>query len=136
MNKKIGALVLALGLVQIGGMAVAEPRQNIWTPLNKICFLHNGTIFPGVAGPGERKVVYGPYTAKCATSYHKFNVLNGRGLMTPLVVERLVGGTWSEFKKNVFSPSAQFGAGTFRIVIDNKGNQQPIHYKGSFSVPL
>lgn len=75
MNKKVAALVLAIGLMQMGGVAVAEPRQNIWTPLNNMCFLHNGTIYPSVAAPGEMKVVYGPYTGKCANSYHKFHIV-------------------------------------------------------------
>lgn len=136
MNKKICALVLALGLSQFAGAAVAEPKQNIWTPLDKMCFLHNGTIYPSVAGPGEYKTVYGPYTGKCATSYHKFQVRNALGLMAPVVVERLEGGTWTQFRRNVSDPSEQFGAGTFRIMLDNRGKQTPVHYKGTFSVPL
>lgn len=136
MNKKIAALVLALGLVQVGGAAVAEPRQNIWTPLNQMCWVNNGTLIPGVAGPGEYKVIHGPYTAKCATTYHKFIVRDGTGSMSPVVVEKLVGGSWSQFKRNVFDPYEQYGAGTFRIVIDNKGNPKPVHYRGSFSIPL
>ncbi|MDB6143015.1 MAG: hypothetical protein JWP80_2059 [Pseudomonas sp.] len=136
MNMKIGALVLALGLVQIGGMAVAEPQRNIWTPINKMCWINNGTIIPGVAQAGEYKVVHGPYTANCATGYHKFFVRDGSGSMSPVVVEKLQGGAWVPFKSNVFDPYEQYGAGTFRIVINNKGNPKPIHYKGSFSIPL
>lgn len=136
MNKKIGALVLALGLVQMGGTAVAEPRQNIWTPLNKLCLLHNGTIYPTVAAPGEKKVVYGPYTGKCANSYHKFNVQAVGGLWLQVNVEKLVGGVWSTFREKVFNPTEQFGAGTYRIVFDNRGNENPVRYQGTFSVPL
>jgi hypothetical protein len=136
MNKKIAAWVLALGLVQVGGTAVAEPQRNIWTPLNKMCWMNNGTLIPGVVGPGQSKVIHGPYTASCATAYHKFFVRNGIGLMSPVVVEKLTGGAWGAFKTNVYDPFEQYGAGTFRIVINNEGNAKPIHYKGSFSIPL
>lgn len=134
MNKKIGAWVLALGLMQASGLAVAEPRP--WTPLNQMCFLHNGTIFPSVAAAGEIKTVYGPYTGKCANSYHKFHVQAVGGLWLPVNVEKLIGGVWTPFRRKVFEPAEQFGAGTYRIVFDNSGNQNPVRYKGTFSVPL
>lgn len=131
MNKKIVAWVLALGLAQFGGMAVAEPGQNIWTPLNKICLQHNGTIYPSVAAPGERKVVYGPYTAKCPTSYHKFQ-LN----VVPVVVEKLTNGIWVHVPTTLYSPVGKFGAGTFRVILDNQKGLTPVSYRGTFSVPL
>ena len=53
MNKKISALVLAFGLVQMSGHVAAEPMQSWLTPLNKMCFSHNGSIYRGVAAPGE-----------------------------------------------------------------------------------
>lgn len=131
MNKKTYVLLLALGLTQFGGMAVAEPGQNIWTPLNKICLQHNGTIYPSVAAPGEKKAVYGPYTAKCPTSYHKFQ-LN----VVPVVVEKLTNGIWIQVQTNPYSPVGQFGAGTFRVMLDNQTGLTPVSYRGTFSVPL
>ena len=136
MNKKIGVLLLALGLSQVSGWAMAEPKQGPWTPINKICFQHNGTIYPTVAGAGEYKTVYGPYTGKCANSYHKFTVKAVGGLWLPLVVERLDGGTWTQIRKNLYSPYEPFGPGTFRIVFDNRNNPRPVTFQGTFSVPL
>ncbi|MDB6145912.1 MAG: hypothetical protein JWP80_4956, partial [Pseudomonas sp.] len=63
MNMKIGALVLALGLVQIGGMAVAEPAARPPFSLDLSCLRYNGTIYPGVVAAGQKGVVYGPYTS-------------------------------------------------------------------------
>ena len=76
MNKKIAALVLALGMAQLSGNAMAEP-QGWTTPLNKMCFINSGSIFGGTAPAGQVTVVYGPYTAKCATTYHKFQLGGG-----------------------------------------------------------
>ncbi|WP_397449731.1 hypothetical protein [Pseudomonas sp. NA-150] len=136
MNKKTGALILALGLISFSAMTTAEPRQGPWTPISQMCFLHNGTIYPTVAAAGEYKVVYGPYSGKCANSYHKFTVKAVGGLWLPLIVERLDGGTWREIRSNLYSPSEQFGAGTFRIIFNNKANPLPVRYQGTYSVPL
>jgi hypothetical protein len=133
MNKKIAALVLVLGCVQLSGNAVAEPVQGWLTPLNKLCLINRGNIYRGVAAPGELKVVYGPYTAKCATTYHTFR-LTGPALVK---VQQLQGGVWTDRSEPVASPSSQYGAGTYRLVIDNRGKQTPISYNGgTFAVPL
>ncbi|MEA9979948.1 MULTISPECIES: hypothetical protein [unclassified Pseudomonas] len=132
MNKKLGAWVLAFGLVQMSGQVVAAPMQSWLTPLNKMCFINNGTVYPGVAAPGELKVVYGPYTAKCATTYHKFRL----GL-TFVDVQKLIGGVWTNVESGAFNPAKQYGSGTFRIVLNNQGKQTSAPYKGgTFSVPL
>jgi hypothetical protein len=132
-NKKIAALVLALGFVQLSGNAVAEPVQGWQTPLNKICLINRGTIYRGVAAPGELKVVYGPYTAKCATTYHTFRLVG----LALVKVQQLQGGVWANRSGAVASPSSQYGSGTYRLVIDNRGKQTPIPYSGgTFSVPL
>ncbi|MEB0042740.1 MULTISPECIES: hypothetical protein [unclassified Pseudomonas] len=132
MNKKISALVLAFGLVQMSGHVAAEPMQSWLTPLNKMCFSHNGNIYRGVAAPGELKIIYGPYTAKCANTYHKFRL----GLVL-VNVQQLKNGVWVDRATKDISPAAQYGSGTFRVVIDNTKNQTPIPYSGgTFSVPL
>ncbi|MEB0042738.1 MULTISPECIES: hypothetical protein [unclassified Pseudomonas] len=132
MNKKISVLVLAFGLAQMSGHVAAEPMQSWLTPLDKICFVNNGRVYPGVAAPGEKKVIYGPYTAKCATTYHKFRL----GLSF-VDVEQLIGGAWSVVERRAFNPAKQYGSGTFRIVLNNERSQTSTSYKGgTFSVPL
>jgi hypothetical protein len=59
MNNKTGALVLALGLLQMSGSAMAAP-QGWTTPLNKVCFINSGSIYGGTAPAGLVTVVYGP----------------------------------------------------------------------------
>ncbi|WP_297842759.1 hypothetical protein [Pseudomonas sp.] len=131
MNKKIAALVLALGMAQLSGNAMAEP-QGWTTPLNKICFINSGSISGGTAPAGQVTVVYGPYTAKCATTYHKFQL----GLVS-VKVQQLQGGAWTDRSGAVMSPASQYGSGTYRLVIDNTRKQTSTVYGGgTFSVPL
>jgi hypothetical protein len=131
MNNKTGVLVLALGLLQMSGSAMAAP-QGWTTPLNKVCFINSGSIYGGTAPAGLVTVVYGPYTAKCATTYHKFRL----GL-TLVKVEQLKNGVWSDRSGSTISPASQYGSGTYRLVIDNRNKQTATVYGGgTFSVPL
>jgi hypothetical protein len=128
MNKKIAALVLALGLMQVGGMAVAEPAARPPFTADLSCLRHNGNISPGVVPANQRIMIHGPYTSKCGKVAHIFHVSGGA------IVEQLVNGSW-RVVADASTINHRLGSGTFRVMYDNK-NPLPHSYRGFYSVPL
>ncbi|MDB5981541.1 MAG: hypothetical protein JWQ69_2556 [Pseudomonas sp.] len=131
MNKKIGAVVLALGLMQVGGVAMAEPSARPPFSLGLSCLRHNGTIYPGVVPAGQKGVIYGPYSTKCGRIAHIFYF----GILD-VNVEQLINGSWKTVVNKQSTVNSNIGSGTFRVVYDNRASTLPRSYKGSFSVPL
>ncbi|TDV69814.1 hypothetical protein [Pseudomonas sp. LP_7_YM] len=131
MNKKaMTVLLLALGLGSLGGVASAEPNG---ANLN-FCTKLSGSISSGTAAPGQMKVIYGPYTVKCDATFHRFTVRGASGQLT-VKVEKRVGDSWNAITPPTYDPSGSYGAGTFRLVLDNLTNHT-VSYRGSFSVPM
>jgi hypothetical protein len=131
MNKKIGALVLALGLMQVGGMAVAEPSARPTFLPDLSCLRHNGTIYPGIVPAGQQGVIYGPYSTKCGRLAHIFRLS-----ILEANVEQLINGSWATVVYKQSNINKNLGSGTFRVVYDNRASTLPQSYNGSFSVPL
>lgn len=132
MNKKnIAAALLAIGLASLTGSALAEPVAN---NLN-FCTKRSGSISPDTVAPRQEKVIYGPYTVTCGTTNHHFTVRGASGQI-PVVVQQYRGGSWSPVTPTTYDPSGRFGAGTFRLVIDNRRTQTSVSYTGSFTVPM
>lgn len=131
MNKKIGALVLALGLMQVGGTAMAESSYRPPFTLDLSCMRHNGTISPGVIPAKQKIVIHGPYSTKCGRLAHIFYV----GILK-VDVEQLINGNWSRVVHKQSTVNSNLGSGTFRVVYDNRGSTLPQSYRGTFSVPL
>jgi hypothetical protein len=128
MNKKIGALVLALGLMQVGGTAMAESSYRPPFTLDLSCMRHNGNISPGVVPANQRIMIHGPYTSKCGNIAHIFHVSGGA------IVEQLINGTW-RVVADASTINHRLGSGTFRVMYDNR-NPLPHRYSGFYSVPL
>nr|WP_314574413.1 hypothetical protein [uncultured Pseudomonas sp.] len=131
MNKnKIAAMVLAFGLSQMVYGAVAAPAAQAFP-----CFRNSSQMPPGVAQPGEYKVIHS-YTVNCGTTLHNLTVRTQRGAVQPVTVERSQGGTWTTVVRGAYDPSANWGGGSFRVILDNTAGKAPISYRGSFSLPL
>jgi hypothetical protein len=52
------------------------------------------------------------------------------------IPKQLQGGSWSSVTGKTYDPSGLFGAGTFRLVIDNRQNPKSTSYSGSYVVPM
>lgn len=129
-KNKIVGMVLALGLSQMVCTAVAAPAAQAFP-----CFRNSSQMSPGVAQPGEYKVVHS-YTVNCGTTLHNLILRTQRGAQQPMTVERLNGGSWSIVARDAYDPTVNWGAGSFRVILDNKNGKTPIAYRGSFSLPL
>jgi len=131
MNKnKMAAVVLALGLSQLAGTVMAAPAVNL-----NFCTKRSGTISPGTVAARQQQVIYGPYTVTCGTTSHHFTVRGASG-QTPVTVQQLRGGSWSAVTGRTYDPSGRFGAGTFRLMLDNTQSSTSASYAGSYSVPM
>ena len=131
MNKnKIAAIILALGLGQLAGTVMAEPAANL-----NFCTKLSGTITVGTVGARQEKVIYGPYTVRCGTTSHHFQVSGASGQL-PVKVQKLTNGSWVSVTSPTYDPSGRYGAGTYRLVLDNLGNGQSASYRGRYSVPM
>lgn len=130
-NKKIAIFMLALSVSSFTAVASAGPN-----PINlNFCTKLSGAIPAGVVVPRQQHVVYGPYTVKCGTTQHHFNVRGPSGQI-PVIVQQLRGGSWSAVSAPTYDPSGAFGAGTFRLVLDNVQGDTPVSYTGSYTVPM
>ena len=130
-KKKMNSLILAASLASLAGLAAAEPAA---INLN-FCTKISGAIPAGTVNPNEERVIYGPYTVTCGTTSHHFNVTGASG-QVPVFVQQLQGGSWSSITRPMYDPSGLFGAGTFRLVIDNRQNPKSTSYSGSYVVPM
>jgi hypothetical protein len=131
LTKKMITLTLAACLTSLAGAATAQPAANTFN----FCTKKSGTISPGTLGARERKVIYGPYTVTCGTTSHHFSVRGASG-QVPVFIEQLRSGQWSPITERTFDPAGRFGAGTFRLVIDNRQSPSPVTYAGSYVVPM
>jgi len=125
------AVVLAVSLGSLAGSVTAEPAPNTLD----FCTKRSGSISPGSVAAGQQRVIYGPYTVKCGTTSHHFNVRAASGQI-PVIVQRLSGGGWSSVTAPTYQPSGRFGAGTFRLLLDNSHSRTSVTYTGSFTVPM
>jgi hypothetical protein len=134
MNKKTLAFLLCAGVLPLSQTAVAQSDG----PQAKaaMCFTNSQDIYPGIAAPGEYRVVHGPFTTKCGTTMHKFKLRHQSGMLLPVTVEKLVGGGWVNVINQESDPTKKLGNGTFRMILDNTENTASTPYKGSYSVPL
>jgi hypothetical protein len=130
-QEKIAALFLALSLTQTTTVATAGPA-----PISGVqCFRFSGQMSPGVAAAGEYKVIHS-YSVKCGTTLHNLTVRTQRGSLQPVTVERQQGGYWSVVAREAYDPTINWGAGNFRVILDNRSGKTPVAYRGSFSLPL
>jgi len=131
MNKKtMAALVVALGVVSVTNMAVAAPAAQAFP-----CFRNSSQMSPGVAQAGEYKVIHS-YNVSCGTTLHNLTVRTQRGAIQPITVERNQGAGWVTVTRDAYDPTVNWGAGSFRVILDNRNGKTPIAYRGSFSLPL
>jgi hypothetical protein len=130
-KKKIVALMLAMSLGSLVGSVAAEPVAN---KLN-FCAKRSGSISSGTVAAGQQGVIYGPYTVTCGTTSHHFNVRGASGQL-PVIVQRLQGGSWASVTSPTYDPSGRFGAGTFRLLLDNMHGRNSVSYTGGFTVPM
>lgn len=100
------------------------------------CLQVTQTIYESMAQPGEYKVVYGPYTAHCATPSHRIELRTRRGMRLPVTIEKLQDGVWKTVISKQLDPSSQLGTGTFRVVLDWVEEDKPTHYRGTVKMPL
>ena len=132
MNKKtMAALVVSLGILCVAPFVAAQPVANNFNFCTKL----SGSIAPGTVGPREQRVIHGPYTVKCGTTSHHFSVRGASG-QVPVILQQFRGGNWSAVTGKTYDPSGSFGAGTFRLVIDNLQGQASVSYTGSYVVPM
>lgn len=132
MNKnKMAVLMLCLGLGPLAGEAAAQPVSA--NPI--FCTKLSGSISSGTVAPRQQQVIYGPYNVKCGTTSHHFNVRGASG-QVPVILQRFSGGGWSAVTGRTYDPSGRFGAGTFRLVIDNSTSPTPVSHTGSYTVPM
>ncbi|WP_285426465.1 hypothetical protein [Pseudomonas sp. efr-133-TYG-103a] len=129
-SKNVIALMLALGMAQVSHSATAAPGAQAVQ-----CYKYSSQMSPGVAAPGEYKVIHS-YTVKCGTTMHHLTVRTQQGSVQPVTVERLQGGRWVVVASNAYDPSANWGAGSFRVILNNRNGNAPVGYRGSFSLPL
>ena len=129
-NNKIAFFILALSLTHITSTATAAPSSQAFP-----CFRYSNQISPGVAEPGEYKVVHS-YTVNCGRTLHNITLRTQQGSLQPVTVEQLQGGGWVTVARDAHDPSAKWGGGSFRVILDNRNGKTPIAYRGSFSVPL
>lgn len=132
MNKKtMSVVLLAFSLGSLAGVTSAEPN-----PINlNFCTKLSGSIASGQVAAHQQQVIYGPYTVKCGTTNHHFNVRGSSGQI-PVIVQQLRGGSWSAVIEETYEPRGPFGAGTFRLVLDNRQGQTSVSYTGSYTVPM
>lgn len=130
-KKKMTLLILAASLTSLSGVTAAQPAPST---LN-FCTKMSGAIPAGTVNPRDEKVIYGPYKVTCGTTSHHFKVRGASG-QVPVVVQQLRGGSWSSVSGTTYDPSGLFGAGTFRLVIDNLQSPTPTSYSGSYVVPM
>ncbi|MFP3923216.1 MULTISPECIES: hypothetical protein [Pseudomonas] len=130
-KKKMTSLILAASLASLAGVTAAQPIASTMNFCTKI----SGAIPAGTVNPGEQQVIYGPYTVTCGTTSHHFNVTGASG-QVPVFVQQLQAGSWSSVTGKTYDPSGLFGAGTFRLVIDNVQSPVPTSYSGSYVVPM
>lgn len=133
MNMKTLVFLLCTGLLPWSQSTLAEPQ----TPLQGLtgCLRNSQNISQGIAAPGEYKVIHGPYSTRCATVMHRFQLRSQEGGALPVTVEKLMGGSWAVVGKGT-DPAQVLGAGTFRAILDNTDRATSTAYRGSFSVPL
>jgi hypothetical protein len=91
--------------------------------------------FVGSRGAQQEKVIYGPYKVTCGTTSHHFNVKGASG-QVPVIVQQLKYGSWASITAATYDPSGRFGAGTLRLVIDNRQSNTSVSYTGTFVVPM
>lgn len=128
--KKMAVLMLAMGLGLSAGAMAAAPASSGFP-----CFRNSSQMAPGVAAAGEYKVIHS-YTVNCGTTLHNLTVRTQQGSLQPVTVERLQGGHWSVVTRKAHDPSAYWGSGRFRVILDNTNGRTPVAYRGSFSLPL
>jgi hypothetical protein len=132
MNKnKIASLIFALSLIQMTEYVSAEPAVG----KANFCTKRSGAISPGRVAPRQEAVIFGPYSVKCGTTSHHFQVRGASGQL-PVKVQRMVNGGWTSVTSSTYDPSGNYGSGTFRLVLDNRQNAGSASYKGSFTVPM
>jgi len=121
-------------IVSLGGLAgtvAAEPVANT----QNFCTKRSGSIPSGTVPAGQLQVIFGPYRVSCGTTSHHFNVRGASGQL-PVIVQQHRGGNWSSVTTPGYSPSGHYGAGTFRLVLDNSRGRSSVSYTGSFTVPM
>jgi hypothetical protein len=129
--KKMITLTLAACLTSLAGAATAQPAANTFN----FCTKKSGTISSGHVGVQQEKVIYGPYKVTCGTTSHHFNVKGASG-QVPVTVQQLKNGGWASITAATYDPSGRFGAGIFRLVIDNRQSNTPVSHTGTFVVPM
>lgn len=130
-KKKMTSLILVASLVSLAGVTAAQPAASTMNFCTKI----SGAIPAGTVNAGEQQVIYGPYTVTCGTTSHHFSVTGASGQVL-VIVQKLQGGSWSPVTGKTYDPSGLFGAGTFRLVLDNVQSPAPTRYSGSYVVPM
>lgn len=130
-KKSITSFALALGIASFVPFVTAQPLAS---NLN-FCTKLSGSIAPGTVAAREQRVIHGPYTVKCGTTSHHFNVRGASG-QVPVIVQQFRGGSWSAVTGKTYDPSGRFGAGTFRLIIDNLQESTSVSYTGSYVVPM
>jgi len=134
MIKSLTALLLLISTLHFSAASVANESAPAST--RAVCFTNSQNIYPGTAAPGEYKVVHGPFTTRCATTMHKFQLRHQTGSRLPVTVEKLTGSVWNKVIQNEYDPNRNLGNGTFRMILDNTASASATPYRGSFSVPL
>jgi hypothetical protein len=130
-KKETVVFIMALGLAQLSGQVNADPVRSA----SNFCTKKSGVITPGIVGHGQDKVIYGPYTVTCGTTSHHFRVMGASGQL-PVQVQKFSGSTWSSVTASTYDPSGNYGAGIFRLVLNNRNNAYQVSYRGSFVVPM
>lgn len=136
MKNKLLAIMLLASLLPLANTSFAEgfrPQQ-----ATAPCFRKRQNIPLGTAMPGEYKVIYGPYrsSANCGVTLHMFDLRMRSGGRWPVTLEQLIGTRWVRVIDKKLDPREKFGSGTYRAVLDNRGNPEAVPYKGIYSIPL